>query len=89
MKPRITGASRSILVKAAISFAVLASVVLTAAAPARADWDDWHHDRWRHHEWREHEWREHYRWRWSYYHYQPHYYGYYYSPYGSSNYYAH
>lgn len=36
--------------------ALAVTVLMSAAAPARADGDDW---RWRRHEWREHGWREH------------------------------
>jgi hypothetical protein len=42
----------------AVGTAALLSGV--AAAPARADRDDWHgRHEWREHAWREHEWREH------------------------------
>jgi hypothetical protein len=42
-----------------MAFGLAALIGGTAAAPARADDDDWHgHHGWRHHEWREHEWRE-------------------------------
>jgi hypothetical protein len=41
--------------------------VLSAAAPAFADRDEWRHHEWREHEWRDHERREHHHWRSTYY----------------------
>src|SRR5271155_2430817 len=46
-------------------FALTLAAILggVAAAPARADDDNWRYQRqgWHDHEWREHEWREHHR----------------------------
>ena len=51
-------------VKTRIAMIALAVVTIVSfAAPAFADPDDWYRGRaWREHEWREHEWREHH-WR--------------------------